>query len=108
MNAGAKSKGKAKGRAVNVAAKWRHHLTAYAEWTDTRTGWKYQLLKSWQAKNDKPYARWFCRVEGWGTEMGDVYVAEVRGGLPSYSEIRIDYDVWDSVGAFVAWAYGEE
>lgn len=110
MNAGVKSGGKAKGRAINVAAKMRHHTQPYASWTDTRTGWKYQLLKSWQAKNDKPYARWFCRVEGWGTDMGDVYVAEVRGGLPlpSRGRITIDESIWDSTEAFVAWAYGEE
>ena len=81
--------------------------TPYATWVDRRTGWRYELLKSWQGDNSKPYARWFCRVHGFCTEMGDCYVDELRGGLPSYEEITVDETVFPTVGAFVAWAYGE-
>lgn len=54
--------------------------------------WFWLVLKSWQADNSKPYARWFCDVytpmTGGGfdfatmkptgsSDMGDVYVAEI-------------------------------
>ena len=44
-------------------------------------GWKWSVLKKWQADDNKQYARWFCMVtspicpDG---EMGDVYIDEIR------------------------------
>ena len=44
-------------------------------------GWTWLVLKKWQADDNKPYARWMCKVytpivpEG---EMGDVYVHEIK------------------------------
>lgn len=53
----------------------------YEVW-ENATGWRWLVLKKWQADDNKPYARWFCKVfspfcpEG---EMGDVYVSEIKG-----------------------------
>ena len=53
-------------------------------------GWRWKVLKSWQANNAKPYGRWFCLVqspfvpEG---ELGDVYVYEVV-----HNAKLVDYD----------------
>lgn len=45
-------------------------------------GWRWEVLKKWQADDNKPYARWFCRVitpmTGDGGELGDVYVADIK------------------------------
>lgn len=44
-------------------------------------GWTWKVLKSWQGDDTKPYARWFCAVEGPGTfggyDLGDTYVVDV-------------------------------
>lgn len=43
--------------------------------------WEWRLLKSWQANDGKPYARWFCSVSSphtqGGTDLGDTYVYDV-------------------------------
>lgn len=43
--------------------------------------WTWQVYKSWQVHDDKPYARWFCRVvtpmTGELGDLGDVYVTDV-------------------------------
>ena len=56
--------------------------TPYEIWeTQDGSNWRWEVLKKWQADDDKPYARWFCNVitpivpEG---EMGDVYVHEIK------------------------------
>ena len=63
----------------NECAKMRPKTNPYETW---RSGsWTWQVLKKWQADDNKPYARWFCNVitpmcpEG---ELGDVYVAEIK------------------------------
>lgn len=44
--------------------------------------WEWQVLKKWQADDDKEYAKWFVNVvtpivpHG---EMGDTYVADIKG-----------------------------
>jgi len=53
---------------------------AYQVWANSQ-GWRWYVLKMWQADDDKPYARWFCAVysplcpQG---EWGDVYVSDIK------------------------------
>jgi hypothetical protein len=62
----------------NLAAKTRRSEDAYEYWSTGQ--WLWAVLKKWQVDDNKPYARWFCKVytpivpEG---EMGDVYVTEI-------------------------------
>lgn len=95
----------------NPAAKTRKPDQPYATWTDLRSGWKYKLLKSWQGDNSKEYARWFVDVHGFGHDMGDEYVANLRGGIYSNgqqtTDLWFDETVWESEGSFLAWVWGE-
>ncbi len=67
--------------ARNPCSKTRKRGDPYEVWENPRAGWRWEVLKKWQADDDKPYARWFCFVtspmcpEG---EMGDVYVSEIK------------------------------
>ena len=67
----------------NLCAKTRPDNKPYEIWEDKTIGWKWLVLKKWQADDDKPYGRWFCKVitpivpEG---ELGDVYVSEIKTG----------------------------
>lgn len=67
--------------AKNLCAKTRPATQPYEVWENARAGWKWKVLKKYQADDSKPYARWFCQVvtpmmpEG---ELGDVYVAEIK------------------------------
>ena len=64
----------------NECAKTRPTTNPYEVWTNG--SWTWKVLKKWQADDGKPYARWFCMVtspycpDG---EMGDAYVAEIKG-----------------------------
>jgi hypothetical protein len=44
--------------------------------------WTWNVLKKWQADDNKPYARWFCQVvtpmTGSSGDLGDVYVADIK------------------------------
>lgn len=44
--------------------------------------WEWHVLKKWQIKDDKPYARWFCLVKSPyvypSFDMGDTYVSEIK------------------------------
>jgi hypothetical protein len=53
---------------------------AYITTFDSRLGWKYEILKTYQADGSKPYARAFCNVHGFATEMGDCYISDIYGG----------------------------
>lgn len=63
----------------NLCAKTRKVSEPYEVWE--ADGWKWQVLKKWQADDDKPFARWFCHVtspfvpDG---ELGDVYVKDIK------------------------------
>lgn len=65
----------------NTMLKTRPDNNPYEIWEDPRTGWTWKVLKKWQVDDEKPYARWFCKVhspivpEG---EYGDVYVQEIK------------------------------
>mgnify|MGYP000851942993 CR=1 FL=1 len=53
----------------------------YQVWENPAAGWKWLILKSYQADNNKPYARAFCAVISPYTfgdyEYGDVYWDEI-------------------------------
>lgn len=43
--------------------------------------WTWYVLKKWQANDDKPFARWFCKVVtpmAPSGDLGDVYVSEIK------------------------------
>lgn len=68
-----------KSKSVNTAAKLVEPAQAYEYWA--AVDWVWAVLKKWQADDNKPYARWHCKVytryvpEG---ELGDTYVAEIK------------------------------
>jgi hypothetical protein len=58
---------------------------------ENRFGWRFEVLKSWQGDDAKPFARWFCSVTspmtGPYADMGDTYVADVlRDTTLSYAD----------------------
>jgi hypothetical protein len=63
----------------NLCAKTRPLSNPYEVW-ESGDGWRWLVLKKWQADDAKPYARWFCFVtspfcpDG---EYGDTYVTDV-------------------------------
>lgn len=65
----------------NPFAKSRKAGNAYAV-VYGANGWKYEILKvykSLEASRKDPYARAFCNVHGYETEMGDVYLRDIPG-----------------------------
>jgi len=50
--------------------------------------WEWRVLKSWQADDNKPYARWFCAVKSPNTygewEYGDTYVSDILNDAHAY------------------------
>lgn len=91
---------------VNPANKERKKESPYAFWTDPRTRWKYSLIKSWQAHNEKYQARWFVWVEGYEKEYGDTFVADLLPGVLGATDLVFDTAVWPNKEAFLAWAKG--
>ncbi len=53
---------------------YREH--AHEVWTDGN--WAWYVLKKYQKNDDALYARWFCLVDGFYSELGDVYVADIK------------------------------
>lgn len=93
-------------RAVNPAGRSRERSNPYAKWTDTNTGFKIFLLKSWQANNGKPGARWFTWVESEFSEYGDQYVGSLYSGLKWADDIEFDTSIWENKTRFLEWAQG--
>ena len=66
----------------------RPKTNPYEVWRSPDGSWEWQVLKKWQADDNKPYARWFCNVvtpmcpNG---EMGDVYVNEIKSNAVKVS-----------------------
>lgn len=89
----------------NVAAKTRKSYLPYAEWTDLRSGWKYKLLKSYQGDNSKQFARWLVDVQGFGHDLGDAYVADLKPTLFG-TGLVFDTSVWPTYESFFNWANG--
>lgn len=65
----------------NKCAKTRPADDPYEVWQ--YGDWTWYVLKKWQADDDKPYARWFCKVvtpmTGPSGDLGDVYVSDIKG-----------------------------
>jgi hypothetical protein len=65
----------------NLCAKTRPATNPYETWISFDGSCRWDVLKKWQANDDKPYARWFCKVytpfmpDG---ELGDVYVSGIK------------------------------
>ncbi|MGH2360258.1 MAG: hypothetical protein ACRDGM_06920 [bacterium] len=65
----------------NLCGKTRPKDQPYEVWRSPDGSWTWNVLKKWQADDDRPFARWFCNVvtpicpDG---ELGDVYVAEIK------------------------------
>jgi len=66
--------------AKNLCAKTRPASDPYEVWV--AGDWTWYVLKKWQADDEKPYARWFCKVvtpmTGDAGDLGDVYVSEIK------------------------------
>jgi len=64
----------------NLMGKGRTKLTdkPYIELVGVGDGWKYHVLKTYQADGSKPYARAMCEVWGLGHDVGDVYIDALR------------------------------
>jgi hypothetical protein len=90
----------------NIAGKTRKSNNPYASWTDLRTGWKYKLLKSWQGDNGAIYARWFVDVEGYGHDLGDEYVSNMKKALVVAEDLEFDKTIWPNCDSFLEWAWG--
>lgn len=54
----------------------------YEIWKSFDGSWTWEVLKKWQADDNKPYARAFCAVTSPFTfgraELGDVYISEIK------------------------------
>lgn len=60
--------------------------------------WQWKVLKSWQANNGKPFARWFCEVSSPSTQgmpdLGDTYVTNVLSyGTLTYADPKVFGDI---------------
>lgn len=63
----------------NLCGKTRPKENPYEVWVVGT--WTWNVLKKWQADDDKPFARWFCNVVTPicpAGEIGDVYVADIK------------------------------
>lgn len=70
---------------TTVMWKLRKPGDAYIETVDPRTGWRYEVVKSWQQDGSKPYARVFRNVHGSESGMGDFFVGAV-------GRVIVDFD----------------
>ena len=65
----------------NLCGKTRPVSNPYEVWQSLDGSWIWNVLKKWQADDNKPYGRWFCNVvtpivpHG---ELGDVYVCDIK------------------------------
>lgn len=64
----------------------------YEIWKLPDGSWRWEVLKKWQADDDKEYARWFVDVYNDivpNGEMGDEYVSNIK----KYAKlVKTDYD----------------
>lgn len=71
--------------------KTRPETNPYEIWEDSRTGWRWDVLKFYKSRENTiadPYGRVFCLVHGDFTEKGDVYYADIRANAHL---VRINY-----------------
>jgi len=70
----------------NECAKTRPVSNPYEVWRTLDGSWTWKVLKKWQVDDNKPFARWFCSVTSpFCTEMGDVYVSEIKSAAVKVS-----------------------
>jgi hypothetical protein len=57
-------------------------------WENPDKTWRWEVYKKYQKDDNKPYARWFCKVTSPMTEgdWGDVYVNEIKSFARKVSE----------------------
>jgi hypothetical protein len=72
--------------AKNPMGKSRKPGAAYITTADRRLGWTWEVLKTYQVDGSKPYARAFCNVHGFATEMGDCYIADIGTHIVDFDE----------------------
>lgn len=82
----------------NRMSKSRKPGNAYITTRNPVNDWEYEILKSYQGDNTKPFARVFCNVHGFETEMGDVYVSEIGTQLVTFDR-EVFTDAADALGA---------
>jgi len=68
----------------NACLKTRRVNEPYEIWHIPNTPWEWRILKKYktnESSNKDPYARWFCAVQGSGTQggydLGDTYVNDI-------------------------------
>lgn len=88
----------------NLMGKGRTKLTdqPYIELEGVGDGWKYHVLKTYQADGSKPYARAYCEVWGTNHEVGDVYIDSLR----RLEMVGFDSTVFESADAAAAALFG--
>lgn len=91
---------------TNPAGKQRSKEEAFATWIDPFARWRWYLLKSWQADNGKPNARWSVYAASEYPEMGDMYVSELLPGLAAAAILSFDTTIWPTKEDFLTWATG--
>lgn len=74
-------------------------------WQTPNKSWTWEVLRKYSKNDDKPHARWFCRVKSPYTpdgELGDVYVSEIksvarkiRGGESRFGDKSFDLPIPD-------------
>lgn len=76
----------------NPCGKRRPVEKPYERWQTHDGSWTWDVLKKYQADDDKPHARAFCNVRSPYTpegELGDTYVKSYK---PGNVLVGVDYD----------------
>jgi hypothetical protein len=75
----------------------------YIELVGVGNGWRYHVLKTYQADGQKPYARAMCEVWGFAQEVGDVYIDDLR----RLDLVGFDETVFESADAAAEALFGK-
>jgi hypothetical protein len=78
----------------NLMNKTRKPGDAYITTEDPLTGWRWEVLKVYQADSSKKYSRAFCFVHGFADEAGDCYVSDI-----GHTIVDFDHDVFATTAA---------
>ncbi len=61
-------------------------------WKSFDNTWTWYVLRKYQKDDNKPFARWFCRVTSPHTigngDLGDVYVKEIKQHAYKVTEVN--------------------
>ena len=61
-------------------------------WRTPDGSWTWEVYRKYQKDDNKPYARWFCKVKSPFTpdgELGDVYVSEIKTYATKVSDKKL-------------------